>query len=291
MNTLPRRLPHPLPTVRYIPEYRAEGPLKASYDDMRAVLQVPWMGVITMAYAHFPNFFSAFWGGLRELAGSEAFVSAALELRAEVERAVAALRPPPIADRLRALGYSERELDDIRAVLEMLSHGNYLYTLLTTIGRDLLEGAEIGPVQPVAAYPGRHAPPTRVPLILMEPHHVDAATRTIYEDVKRTLGLPFLNTDYRALARWPSYFALAWGDLRGHIGQPAHEAVCDVYQERAVALVRALPNPAGLTGAALRAAAEGDASADLLPVVQLFQHLHAGLMTNVAYFRHQLLPA
>jgi len=289
MMTLPRVLPHPLPTVRYVPEYRAEGALKDAYEDMKQVLQVPWMGVVTMAYAHFPNFFEVFWSGLRELCGSADFVAAANDLRSSIEVAVTRLDPPPIAARLREMGYSERELDDIRAVPEMLSHGNYLYTLLTTAARYLLEGGELGPTSSVVLFEGRHAPPPRVPLVLMEAHHVDAATRDLFDDVKFRLGLPFLNTDYRALARWPSYFALAWGDLGARVGDGDHEAVCAVYQAKAVELVANLPNPAGLTGAALRAAAERDGSPDLLPVVQLFQHLHAGLMTNVAYFRHQLL--
>ena len=38
--------------------------------------------------------------------------------------------------------------------------------------------------------------------------------RAVYDDIMATLGLPFVNTDYRALARWPSYFALAWSDLK-----------------------------------------------------------------------------
>lgn len=289
MIMLPRLLPRLLPTVRYVPEYRAEGALKDAYEDMKQVLQVPWMGVVTMAYANFPHFFDVFWSGLRELCGSVEFVAAANELRSSIEIAATRLEPPPIAARLRELGYSDHELDDIRAVPEMLSHGNYLYTLLTTAARFLLEGGELGPAAAVAPFEGCHAPPPRVPLVLMEAHHVDAATRALFDDVKFRLGLPFLNTDYRALARWPSYFALAWGDLGPRVGDVEHEAVCAVYQAKAVELVTNLPNPAGLTGAALRAAAERDGSPDLLPVARLFQHLHAGLMTNVAYFRHQLL--
>lgn len=289
MTMLPRFLPRPLPTVRYIPEYRADGALRVAYEDMKQVLQVPWMGVVTMAYAHFPHFFETFWSGMRELCGSAEFVAAAGALRRAVEDAVVPMAPPPILERLREQGYSEAELDDIRAVPEMLSHGNYLYTLLTTAARLLLEGGELGPIRAVTPYRGRHAPPSRVPLVLMEAHHVADETRALFEDLKACLGLPFLNTDYRALARWPSYFALAWADLRPRIGGTGHEAACECYQAKVFELVAALPNPGGMTGAALRAAAARDGSADALPVVQLFQHLHAGLMTNVAFFRHQLL--
>lgn len=54
----PRRLPQPLPAVRPLPEFVAEGELAARYGDMKAVLQVPWMGVVTMAFAHYPSFFA-----------------------------------------------------------------------------------------------------------------------------------------------------------------------------------------------------------------------------------------
>ena len=289
MKSMPRLLPDPLPNVTYVPEYRADGALKDSYEDMKQVLQVPWMGVVTMAYAHFPNFFSVFWSGLRELAGSREFVAAANTLRSTIETAVTSLDPPPIAARLRAMGYSERELDDIRAVPEMLSHGNYLYTLLTTAARYLLEGGALGSAASVTPFAGSHAPPPRVPLILMEAHHVDPATRAVFDDVKTRLGLPFLNTDYRALSRWPSYFQLAWSDLRDQIGGAPHERICELYQTKAVELVAGLPNPGKLSAIALQEAARRDASPDLVPVIQLFQHLHAGLMTNVAFFRQQLV--
>jgi hypothetical protein len=123
----------------------------------------------------------------------------------------------------------------------------------------------------------------------MEQHHVDAGTRAIYEDIKATLGLPFVNTDYRSLARWPSYFALAWADLKPLVGGAEHDGLCQLYQDRTLAMTRALPNPGRLTAAALQSAAARDGSPDLLPVIQLFQHLQAGLMNNVAFFRHQLL--
>ncbi len=290
MTTMPRIVPDPIPPVRYVPEYRAEGELKAAYEDMKQVLQVPWMGVVTMAYAHFPHFFASFWAGLREVCGSREFQAAATRLRQDIEAEIALLAPPSTIERARTLGYSDQELDDIRAVPEMLSHGNYQYTLLTTAARHLLEGGSLDGGTHVTPFAGRHAPPPRVPLVLMEAHHADRDTQAVFTDVKAKLGLPFVNTDYRAMARWPSYFALAWGDLAPRVGGEAHEAVCVFYHRRAIELVSALPNPAGLTAQALKDAAARDASPDLLPVVQLFQHLHAGLMTNVAFFRHQLLP-
>ena len=51
--TLSRLKPSPLPAVRPVPEYLADPALRAIYDDTKATLQVPWMGVVTMAFAHY----------------------------------------------------------------------------------------------------------------------------------------------------------------------------------------------------------------------------------------------
>ncbi len=292
MTELPCRRPEPIPAIHPVPEYLAEGALKERYEDMKAVFQVPWMGVVTMAYAHYPAFYGALWDGLRPLCLSRAFVEAFQDLRAFTEETVAELAPPPIVDRLREIGYAPREIDAIRAMNEVFSHGNYPYVIVATITRMLLEGGEMSAAPDVPAFTGRHAPDVSVSFVLLEAHHADAPTRALYEEVKATLKLPFVNTDYRAFARWPSYFHLAWNDLRAVAGGAAHERLVQAVHEGAVAAARTLPNPGGLTSAAIRAAADKDASrAELVEVCRLFQWLLPGLVTNVAYFRDQLRAA
>jgi hypothetical protein len=291
-STLERRYPDPLPAVHPVPEYRAEGELARRYEEVKSVLQVPWMGVVTMAFAHYPTFFGALWAGLRPLCASVPFVEAMKELRRGVEEEVAVLAPPPLAGRLHGIGYADREIDDIRATIEVFSHGNQPYVAIATAARLLLEGGEMRGGGEVLPFAGRHAPVASVPFVLMEAHHADPATRALYEDLKRVLRLPVVNTDYRALARWPSYFALAWGDLRAHPGTARHEAICRKFHDRAAELVGAgLPNPGGLDGAVLRRAAERDAPpGEVLQVVRLFQWLLPGLITNIAFLRAQLAP-
>ena len=290
MSELPRRAPEPIPAIRPVPEYRADGDLAAWYEDMKTAFQVPWMGVVTMAFAHYPTFYETLWTGLRPLAVSRPFVDECRALRGLVEAEVAALEPPPIRRRLADMGYAEREVAQIRAVNEVFSHGNFLYMLLATVVRWLLEAGDMAGEGEAAPFEGRHAPDVEVPLVLMEAHHADRPTREVYEDVKAVLRLPFVNTDYRAFARWPSYFAAAWGDLREVAGTPRHEAICQAAHDRLVdAAARRLPNPGGLTAERLRAAAAADAPLEeVVDVVRLFQWLLPGLVTNVAYLRAQL---
>ena len=290
MPALERKISQPLPPIYPEPEYRVSGQRAQWYADMKQVFQVPWMGVVTMAFSHYPHFFDALWQGLRPLAQSKPFVDACARLRSDTETRAQALNPGQIMRRLQTCGYAPREIDQIRASIEVFSHGNFPYLLTATAARRLLEGYELGSPGSAPRYDGRHAPQADVPFILMEMHHADQDTRTVYQDIKSSLGLPFVNTDYRALARWPSYFALAWRDLKPHINSSEHAAICmQIHQHADRLMADELPNPGSLTAAALCDAAKRDGNLDeILQVARLFQWLLPGLVTNVAFFRPQL---
>lgn len=289
MFDLPRLKPHPIPRVHPVPEFLAEGELKARYDDMKAVLRVPWMGVVTMSFAHYRAFYDTLWQGARPLCASPDFTDACHRLRRLVEEKVSALGPPPLRKRLEQIGYAECELQEIDESIEIFSGGNFPYILLATLARLLLEGGELHSSRNSGIRTGPALPRPSGRLVLMEYHHADASTRLVFDDVKTALGLPFLNTDYRALARWPSYFALAWGDLRPRLQQGEYETVVAGIHDAAVSTVRSLHNYGNLRGEALREAARSNApEGEVLSVVRLFQWLLPGLAANIAFFRAQL---
>jgi hypothetical protein len=289
MANLPRLKPDPIPLVHPVPEFLAEGELKARYEDMKGVLRVPWMGVVTMSFAHYRAFYDALWQGGRTLCASRDFTDACRRLRHFVEEKVSALGPPPLRKRLAQTGYAQRELQEIDESIEIFSEGNFPYLLLATLARLLLEGGELHTSHDIGIQTEPASPRTAGKLVLMEYHHADASTRLVFDDVKTALGLPFLNTDYRALARWPSYFALAWADLRPRLQRGEYETLVAEIHEAAVSTVRSLPNYGNLRGEALRAAARSSASeGEVLSVVRLFQWLLPGLAANIAFFRAQL---
>ena len=290
MNILERLRPDPIPAIHPLPEYLASGQRAARYEDTKKVLQVPWMGVVTMAYTHYPTFFGELWRGLKPLCQSRPFVEAFRDLRDYVESRTKELNPASLIESLTTMGYAPREIDAIRQMNTVFSHGNQLYVLIATIARHLLELGDMQGKTEADPFDKRHAPDIQVPFLLMEAHHADEPTRAIYEDIKNILQLPFVNTDYRAFARWPSYFALAWKDLREKAGTQAHERICRDCHDRIAGVVAAqLPNPGNLSSDSLRRAAESDAGLDeVIQVCRLFQWLLPGLITNVAYFRHQL---
>lgn len=286
-----RRRPDPLPMIHPVWEYQAEDALSAVYEEYKRAFQVPWVGVVSLAYAHYSAFFRAWWQGLEALVQTEAYVKAAMGVRAQVEEKAARLDPPAISGRLRSLGYSDRELQEIRDVIELISHGNFIQGPAVFAARLLLEGGHLSAAAGGRlANSGAHAPDIETPFVLMEPHHASTETRALYHDVMTRLDLPFVNTDYRAFSRWPSYFGMAWGDIREIVGTPAHEALAEEVHDAIFRAASELPNPAGLTPDALQQAAAGDASLEeVTDLTRLFTHLIPGLVTNVAFFRHQLL--
>lgn len=284
---LSRLKPSPIPKIDPVPEHLAAPALKKIYEDTKLALQVPWMGVVAMSFARYPRFYATLWDGFRELSASAEFLAACHELRREAEGHH--LSAPSILQELHARGYTEPEIAEIRAVIEIFSHGNMPYLLIATAARLLLEGNDIGTSRSISKpVQSRHGPAAGGKLVLMEPHHAERQLQALYEDLKSTLGLPFLNTDYRALARWPSYFDVAWRALKPMVGTPAYDEAVERVHRKAVALVLALPNPGGLTSAGIVAAADQDIGAEsVLGVVRLFQWLLPGLVVNVAYMREQ----
>ncbi len=287
-DRLPRLKPDPVPAIRPVPEHLAHGRLRAVYEATKQGLQVPWMGVVAMAFARYPTFYDALWSAIAPIARTAAFAEACATLRAAAETQSARLAPAPLAPRLLAQSYAPEELDSIRACIEIFAAGNMPYVLMATVARLLLEdqawfgGGSAEPARGPAAVPAK--PP------LMEAHHADPTTRALYAELMRTLGLPFVNTDYRALARWPSYFALAWAELKPAIEGPAYGDAVQAAHQAAVAGALGLPNLSGLVPADLIAAARQDAPLEeVLAVVRLFQWLLPGLIVNVAYLQQQLV--
>lgn len=287
---LPRYLPAPLPAIHPTPERDAFGSLKRVYSETKEVLQVPWMGVVTMALAHYPTFYDTLWQSFRPLYESRQFTDACRQLRDQVESNIDALGPRSLVNELLAAGYSHQELNDIRELLEVFSEGNMPYLIIASQARVLMEGLPLSNVQEVT--PSQKAPEEKAAkLILMEEHHANEQLRELYREIKTTLGLPFVNTDYRALARWPHYLERAWQDLSPNIRSQSYRTITNDLHATALNVVVELPNPKLVDPLALSSAATKDSThEEVLEVIRLFQYLLPGLVANIAYFRAQLKP-
>ena len=288
MSELSRLKPDPIPTIHPIPEYAADAALTAVYERTKSGFGVPWMGVVAMAFAHYREFYNCLWQAMEPVVVTQAFADACKKLRFAAEKEATSLNTVAICSKLTKLGYDDREIEEIKNCNEVFSSGNMPYVLMATLARLLLEGHSWegkGPTQTHDA-PGI----TVKKPALIELHHADPTIAAVYADVRQTLGLPFVNTDYRAFARWPSYFNPAWTDLRSIILREEYEPAVRRVHDAAVSLASGLPNMSKITPQQLIDCAKQDGQlSEVVSVVRLFQWLLPGLAVNVAVFRHQLL--
>jgi hypothetical protein len=281
-------------TVRPVPEHRADAALKPVYQDLKATFGVPWVGVITQAVAYYRPFFIEAWRQFQPSARTHYFESRCDAIRLSAwERTGTAFEVPPLASRLQQLGYSDAELTQIRAMLDIFDYGNPKYLVLATaIQQSLCEDRRLGGAKSA----GRWDLLPRSPIYQLDPipamveeHHALAGLRSVYDDIKATLGLPFVNSDYKAMGRWPSYLELAWQDLKPSIDSAAYVDIRQDLHEQAMAAVDGLPYRYFVDKA--RAIAVGMSEDDvfeLMRVITLFQWLLSGLIINVTWFKRAL---
>lgn len=278
--------------VRPVPEHRADAGLTPVYQDLKATLGVPWVGVITQAVAHYRPFFVEAWRQFQPSARSHYFESRCDAIRISAwEQVGTAFSVPSLTERLQRLGYSDVERAQIRAMLDIFDYGNPKYLVLATaIQQSLCEDRRLGGGDAARDKWDRmpRAPIYQIdPIpVMVEEHHALGGLKAVYEDIKATLGLPFVNSDYKAMGRWPSYLALAWQDLKPSIDSEPYVRIRQQIHEQALSAAEGLPYGYLLDKA--RAIAIGlpeDEVFELMRVIALFQWLLSGLILNVTWFK------
>lgn len=281
-------------TVRPVPEHRADAELEAVYRDLKTTFGVPWVGVITQAVAHYRPLFVEAWRQFQPSAASHYFESRcdAIRLRAweEVQNA---FEVPGHDAKLRSVGYSDIEISCIRATLDIFDYGNPKYLVLATaIQQSLCNGRRLGNrtvSNPRDRMPRPSIRQTEPIPVMVEEHHALSGLGAVYDDIKATLRLPFVNSDYKAMARWPSYLALAWDGLRSEIDSDAYQLIRQRLHDQALQAVEDLPYTFHVPKARAIEVGLSDADAcELMQVISLFQWLLPGLILNVTWFKQAL---
>lgn len=295
-SSIHHHLPRPIceATIRPVPEHRADQELTEIYRDLKATFGVPWVGVITQAVAHYRPFFAEAWRRFAPSAKTHFFERASDDLRIlSWELIGRSFIVEGQTGRLQEIGYSAREIEQIRAVLDIFDYGNPKYLIFATaIKEGLLSGRTFGGAAGDAWWHFPRSPICQIdPIpVMVEEHHAAGTLSQVYADIKQTLQLPFINSDYKAMARWPSYLEQAWGALKPCIDTPAYQAGRFDINAHALATFDALPTAYRMSRAdALQAGLSEVQIDELIQVISLFQWLLSGLILNVTYFKHQAL--
>jgi hypothetical protein len=275
------------PRLVIVREEDASALVQECFAEITATLGFPVVNVIFRAFAKYPRFLRLHWDFLKPNALTQDFFDKTEVIRRQSQAVVREkLGVADLRAVLRMRGSSDDALREVRAVLDFFLYCDPFLLLIASALQSALAGRPLGG-KPWAHLLPHHTNPTRFQEIrLVEPAEAPPATQRIYAELMRAHGLPFVPTDYRALARWPDALERGWEDWKRKVGSPAYAQAVAELNDLALALARDLPFAFSLSSQTLKQAGFTPPQiSDILASVDLFQGLLPALIINIAAFK------
>jgi hypothetical protein len=153
--------------------------------------------------------------------------------------------------------------------------------VLTSAVRLALDGESLG--KPGSTEPElieRGAPAAMYPMEVVDEDPESEQLETVFRDIKKTLKLSQVNSDYRTLALWPDYLEAAWEGLKPITRRDEHREAADALRERSRTLARRLPHPISLSREQVEAL--GEDADKVMQTTERFEQLLPSLILNIA---------
>lgn len=263
-------------------EADASGRTLEIFQEIKAALGVPHVNLIFQAYAVYPRFLDLMWQKLRPAAETREFFQHADRLRAEAyTRTHNYFIIPDLCSSIRDIHFSTGAQHELNDVVELFHYNNPLLLLIAAM---LLQAFEDGPPHPRSAATGAEHPVILEKPVQIAEESAPAPMRKIYEDIKRTLGVSYVNTDYQALARWPDFLTMYWNAFKPVASSPLYGESRHALRESALALASDLPNAPQLGVEHMQAAGlEDEEISGAIHITEEFLDVISGLLLNVAF--------
>ena len=263
-------------------EKEASGRIGEIFDEIKQALGVPYVNMLFEALASYPAFFVLFWATAKPALHTQEFFIYSERLGAEAyTRMHNYFAVPPLRSNAAAANHSTEAQAELQETVE-LYHYNYSVLLLLVAALVYAfehPGTRIREGTPVAIDSRYLKQP-----ILVEEDEAPLATRRIYDDIKRTLRTPFLNTCYMNFGRWPDFLGVFWESLKPLLRTPLYEHNRLALRDSALALASSLPKPLQLSNSQMEEA--GVSAHDIDSVIQLsesFLNLTSKQALNISF--------
>ncbi len=266
--------------IRPVKKEQALPETRALLEDVQDTMGIPWPPASWRVYARYPRAMQLFWERLKPAVAAENFLREAIAITETAYRDASRWYLPS-----HLIDLAEGDRPAVQWELDAFEFGNPQLLIqqaaLTRMMRGLIAGRE------GKAESRRHPSSYRQPEIRMiDEQEASGPIQELYEDIRHTLGLPFVNSDYQALAKWPAFLLPAWDDVkRWHQRQEYRRLEYQLAEKAEMAATRLHPavgaDPAELQST-LGSAEERET---LHHLVQLFTQLLPGLIVNDALFR------
>jgi hypothetical protein len=263
-------------------EKEASGRTGQIFQEIKQALGVPFVPVVYQALAAYPEFLEQHWRAFAPLVTTNQFFHLGDRLRGEgYTRMHNYFQIGDLCAPLNEMSFSEGAKHQLGDVIDLFNYVNPLPLVIVSAQLLAFE-------QPIGTAPngdpGRADHPRfPEPPVLIEENAAPPPVKRIYEEIKRTLNLPVVNTDYRAFARWPDFLREYWKALRPIVLAPAYREQQRALCESSEAMARELKVNIDFSPDRLAESGLSDKQIEsVLRVTQTFQNILSGLMLNVA---------
>jgi len=268
--------------LKLVREREALGRTREIFDELKQALGIPFVPVVYQALAAYPEFLDLHWRVFSPLLTTEEFFLLGDRLRGEAyTRMHNYFQIGDLCAPLTEMSFSEGAKHQLGEVIDLFNYANPL--LLVIVSSQLLaleQGSGNG-----TANPGRRADHPRFldAPVLIDESTAPPSVKKIFEEMKRTLGLPVINTDYRAFARWPDFLREYWKALRPIVQSPSYREQQRALCESSETLSREWKVPDGFSTDKMQEAGFNDKQIEVIVrTTQTFQNVLSGLLLNVA---------
>jgi hypothetical protein len=267
------RLSKPKP----IAESDAKGEIERVYHEIMQVLRVSGINLNFRTWAGYGQFLPVMWDAIRANLDTRIFEDAADQVRAEAVRMAAQLGRVDVGSRL-SLGESQSY--QIEKALDLYHYINPKLLVLTSAVRLALVGQQFrGAAQIDFDLIERGVPAHMYPMELVSDKPDDELVKNTFKDIKRTLSLPSINSDYRTLALWPDYLATGWSGLKPIIQRDEYRQATEELRATAGKLALTLPYAIDISMEKIKEIGENE---EVLEKTESFEPLLPGLIINIA---------
>ena len=282
---------HPIPLVRE--SEATDERVREAFRDIKGALRVPVVNVLFQAWAAFPKFLEVVWRRVRPSVLTAQFAELASYIDTKVREGTDDWAVGDHTAQLRARAVSESEIVRMREIVELFTQVNPKLMILASAVDVALTGAAVGGTGTKGPHRAQERErPKEFRLVrfgLVEERDAPPRVRSIYEDMKNTLGLPFIETEYRVMATYPDWLEVWWKDCKTRAQDARYHSLEDEIAKAGAELAKALPHRLYLSSDLLESCDIDDAKrAELRRISAAFVALLPGLIINVEVARRGL---
>lgn len=267
-----------------VAEHEAAGEIERVYHEIKKVLRVTGVNLNFRTWAGYQSFLPAMWNAMRRNAETRHFEDAADRVRAEAAHAAEALGRLSAID---AVQLGESQTYQLRAALDLYHYINPKLLVLTSavklaLDNGTVERSKTAHTETDSVDLG--SPDKMYSMEMEDENPSDGRIANIFKDIKETLSLSSVNSDYRTLALWPDYLEAAWQRLKPVVRSIAYQNAVSQVRETAVASALSLPYPVSLSRQTIEES--GDDFDAVVKTTAQFEELLPGLILNIALCEH-----